>query len=689
MNIPARPLLRCVLAAALLPSSALAGGTQINRLSSFEDFSKGESKNAIISPQGQVLVGYADSSTTLEDSELVLRCAAKGSKIYAGTGQPAAVYEVQAHKGKPRFRKLAQLPGVSVTSVVKDSQGRILAAVLPGAKIYQIIPGKKPKIFAELLAGRIWDLQMHKGTLYAATGPEGRVFSISRKGKSKLALDTEAVDVMTLLSMKDALLAGTANNAAVYRVGSKPEGELLEAFEGNEVRALRQEGRYLYAVVNEFSSPGLSELNKMVQKVAEASVTGSEQTRTRLENESAKSSGKVYRMSLHKGKSSSAMAESVWESLFEKEGQYFTDLTPVEGGRSAIVTSSGEGKVYRIRGFQSPSLVADFEEQQASAVCKAPSGAIMAFSAGPAAAHRLVFAQANQASYVTEPLDADYPAQYGQLRLRGQGALKVQTRSGPSERIDARWTPFRSVSLKKDGIFRVGQIAAKRMRFLQVKVSLASPTDRLDALEVFYRAHNLAPHMGEITVGGPKFEPESDSEPPSSLEVKWESQARDGDELVYELALRPVRKGSGWKALNRGETVSEESYELPTSNLPDGIYELSVTASDELANGSRDAKRDRRVSDPFLVDKSRPKVLSVQRKGKRVSGKVSDKLSRIHDVAYRIDQGSYRAASATDGIFDEHEEGFEIELPDTLHESSRIMIRVRDEQGNRHTRAID
>lgn len=668
--------------AMLCPASALAGGTKLRNIKTFGELSKGETKNAIIAPKGTVIVGYTDQSADIPGTELVLSCQSAGSKAYAATGMPAAVYEVSQGKGTPTFRELSKLPGVAVTAVAKDNKGRVFAATLPGSKIYQIAKGKKPKVFADLKAGRIWDLQMHRGRLYAATGPEGRVFSISASGKATLVLDTEAVDVLTLLSLPDALLAGTANQARIYQVTDKKEGLLLREFDGKEVRALRSKGNQIYATVNAFESRGLGGLGKMVQKVNESSVTGAAPIRDQLKEESRKASGTLYRMTLQGPAKASSMAESAWESLFEKDDQYFTDLAVVEGGKAAMVTSSQEGKVYRVRGFAQPTLIADFDQQQASAICQLSSGAMMAFTAGPASVHRLAAAQAKSATYLTEPLDAGLPAQYGMLRLRGKDKLSVRTRSGPSEEIDGRWTPWRTVALKQDGIFRAGSINAKRMRFLQVEVRLDSVTASLDTLEFFYRPFNLAPAMKEITIAAPKFDAESDEAPETMQEVKWSADARDDDDLHFDLAIRPVQSRSGWTPLNRGEPVTEETFELNTQSFPDGLYELSVTASDEPSNGSAQAKKERRVSEPFLIDKARPGFSQVKRKGMRITGNAIDKLSRIRDVSYQIDNRGYRLASPVDGLYDEHQEAFEIELPAQTPANARILIRTRDEQGN-------
>jgi len=124
--------------------------------------------------------------------------------------------------------------------------------------------------------------------------------------------------------------------------------------------------------------------------------------------------------------------------------------------------------------------------------------------------------------------------------------------------------------------------------------------------------------------------------------------------------------------------------------LPDGIYELQLTASDEPAVGSAAAGIDVLISEPFVVDRTRPTLEGVKVEGLRITGVAKDQGGFIHDVAFAIDGGDFRAASAADGVFDSPSERFEIALPGDLGPGGhRVVVRARDARGNLDTTALE
>ena len=113
------------------------------------------------------------------------------------------------------------------------------------------------------------------------------------------------------------------------------------------------------------------------------------------------------------------------------------------------------------------------------------------------------------------------------------------------------------------------------------------------------------------------------------------------------------------------------------------MYEIDVTASDEPSNGSGSARTDHLVSDPVVVDRGRPTVSGTAAPGLVVRGTATDALSIINDVTFSVDGGPFRTASASDGLFDEPTEKFELKLPQDLAPGRhRVVVRARDARGN-------
>ena len=114
-----------------------------------------------------------------------------------------------------------------------------------------------------------------------------------------------------------------------------------------------------------------------------------------------------------------------------------------------------------------------------------------------------------------------------------------------------------------------------------------------------------------------------------------------------------------------------------------------MRASDEPSNGAGAAASDVLISEPFVIDRTRPTLEAVSASGGRITGVAKDRGSYVHDVAFAIDGGEFRAASASDGLFDSSTEKFELVLPGDLGPGvHRVVVRARDARGNLDTFAL-
>jgi hypothetical protein len=304
--------------------------------------------------------------------------------------------------------------------------------------------------------------------------------------------------------------------------------------------------------------------------------------------------------------------------------------------------------------------------------------------------YQLRAAAATGAKYRTEVFDAAQPASYGAIVLRGAG-LSLRARVGPTAAHDRQWSEWKSVPLRKGIAGLRGSLATlPHRRYLELEVSLESPSSELRSIEMFYAPENLAPLLTAVDVDHPTFENGSNDEPSSNMTIKWKVDARDNDDLVYDVRIRP--EGSTekeWIKLNdSNKLVTAKELKLDLTTMPDGVYEVEVTASDEPANGSANAKSDELRSAPFVVDRQRPEVTGISVKGRKLTAKANDAGGYVHDVAYSIDGGPFRSASPADGIFDSPAEDLAIELPELDKGKHRIVLRARDSFGNIGTSAV-
>ncbi|WP_143140716.1 hypothetical protein [Nannocystis exedens] len=686
---------------ALAPASAGAGGTRSFHLGDFDDFDAGEAEGAAIEGSGKVTVGLLPARGEVKGAASVFSCVAdpkdKGA-AYLGTADRSGVQRIKlttpskAGAAEPAASKLAELPGAVVSAMTTLPGGDLLAATLPGGTIHRIDAKGKVSEFAKLQVEQIWALVPHEGRLYVGTGPKGELFSLDLNGKDpKVVLDSDEKDILAVLPVGKDVVVGTSPGAKVLQVGPASDGVLVHDFAGDEVRALALVDGGLVAAVNDFTDRGLSSVQALTKNLNRTSLVG-QPAEGSLDATSggggAQSSADLFFVALGAKRDLARASEATWESWLHKDKQYFTGLLAGAKGSEVLVSASQQGKVYRVRGRRDVATVADLDERQATALCRLGDGAVLAATGDGAGAYRLAAAPAQKARYRTKVLDAKQPSTFGAVYLRGKG-VTLRARSGPSEEPDKRWSEWKPVTLKKEGDALAGALALPTRRFVELEVTLADGGELRD-VQLFYAPENLAPLVAGVDVARPEFELGDDDEPEGKLTIKWKAEARDDDDLVYEVRVRPEGTGDKeWISLSGAEPVTKKEYKWDLDSVPDGVYEAQIIASDEPSNGIARAARDEVVSAPFVVDHRRPAIDGVKVSGLSITGTASDEGGQIHDVAFSVDGGPFRAASPSDGLFDTGREGFQLTLPEPLAPGRhRVVLRARDAFGNIGSHAV-
>jgi len=688
---------------ALAPAGAGAGGTRSFHLGDFDDFDAGEAEGAAIEGSGKVTVGLVPARGEVKGAASVFSCAAdpkdKGA-VYLGTADGSGVQRIKlvtpskAGAAEPAATKLAPLPGAVVSALTTLPGGDVLAATLPGGTIHRIDAKGKVSEFAKLQVEQIWALVPHEGRLLVGTGPKGELFSLDLQGKDpKVVLDSDEKDILAVLPVGKEVVVGTSPGAKVLQVASASDGILVHDFAGDEVRALALVDGGLVAAVNDFTDRGLSSVQALTKNLNRTSLVGQPAEGSLDATSSgggAQSSADLFFVALGPKRDLARAAEATWESWLHKDKQYFTALLadPSARGSEVLVAASQQGKVYRVRGRRDVATVADLDERQATALCRLGDGAVLATTGDGAGAYRLAVAPAQKARYRTKVLDAKQPSVFGAVYLRGSG-VTLRARSGPGDEPDKRWSEWKPVTLKKEGDALAGALGLPTRRYVELEVTLATGGELRD-VQLFYAPENLAPLVAGVDVARPEFELADDDEPDSKLTIKWKAEARDDDDLVYEIRVRPEgTSDKEWISLSGAEPVTKKEYKWDLGSVPDGVYEAQVIASDEPSNGISRAARDEVVSAPFVVDHKRPAIDGVKVNGLAITGTASDDGGQIHDVAFSVDGGPFRAASPSDGLFDTGRESFQLTLPEPLTPGRhRVVLRARDSFGNIGSHAV-
>jgi hypothetical protein len=167
--------------------------------------------------------------------------------------------------------------------------------------------------------------------------------------------------------------------------------------------------------------------------------------------------------------------------------------------------------------------------------------------------------------------------------------------------------------------------------------------------------------------------------------VSWEAKDPDGDKLDYKLCYRGTGEKE-WKLLKDELTVT--SYTWDTETVPDGEYELRVVASDSPSNPPDKAQTGEKVSEPILIDNTRPTIESLKAvpagEGQwKIGGKAVDAMSIIVEIQYSADSKDWVAVDPAGGIFDSKTAEFEFTLKKLDKGEHTVAVKAADAAGNR------
>lgn len=144
------------------------------------------------------------------------------------------------------------------------------------------------------------------------------------------------------------------------------------------------------------------------------------------------------------------------------------------------------------------------------------------------------------------------------------------------------------------------------------------------------------------------------------------------------------------KPADNGEkqTTKETSYKWDTTKIPDGTYWLKVIASDRTSNAVGFLSEEKKVG-PIIVVNTPPVVKTFKKelvvnpdKTVSVNGYAYDSLIPVTGVQYKIDEGDWMSAEATDGMFDSISEPFAISTQPLKSGSRTIGVKAIDAAGN-------
>lgn len=672
-----------------LTVSAFAGGTRIFQVSTLQDFLRGEAKGVEISTEGYLSPGPKFDVYDLKVSSVWSLLAHSNGKIFVGTGNSGKIYL----KDGKTYKEIYDAQALAVSSIVEAPDG-VYASVIPEGKIHRLnSDGSNGKEWASLPEKYIWSLAVGAdGTLYAGTGPNGKIFTINKKGETKEIFSSQGDHIVKLVPDFNGNILASSARGVLYRV-SKDKVTAVISFPRREISAVavRKDGEIILGVN---TAPLKAQPPTVIRPQEPKKKEGEEEAPPERisqggEQPPQKPRGnmEIYRLS----------ANGTLRLLLRVEGMMATDIAVLDD-KSALVATNYNGMIIKIDANNSSSLWASTEESSVTSVATRKGVPLLVAVSSPGKIYEVVAGKSKDASYTSRVFDAGFISSWGWITWNSDGNVTVETRSGNTDNPETGgWSDWESVGEKS------APVKSPQARFIQFRVKWANSSAKVSNIRIAYKPSNQPPALlaidvrtsssdsssdGSASPAPQQQSPSAQQEGGSAVLIKWRVENPDNDFLNFYLYYR--KEGETlWVPIST-EPINKTSYRWDASDVPDGWYRVRVVASDSASNPPNEVLTDEIISQPFLVDNNRPVVRNLKiDRNNVVTGSAVDSFSRITRIDYCLDGGKWVTVFPVDGIFDQTEEQFRIELGKLEAGTHNVTVTVFDEGGNKGVEAIN
>ncbi len=706
----------------LTAASAWAVSSSLWESDSKNDFDSGEPDGVSVMPPGQVVLGPKTSEASLDT--LYAWSLAEDSKggIYAGTGSDGEVFKVSPGGEAEVF---AELELQQVFALAAGRKGVLYAGGFPGGKVYSI--DAKGQVSEHFDTGQdsVWALCLTPGgNLIAATGDEGQLFKIEADGKGSLLYDSSERRILSLICDAEGnVFAGSEQSGIIYRIDSSGRAFVHYDTDLEEVTSMTMDADgNLYAA----SSPG-----DLFMKIPPKAVPGAHPAAAAAAavQHSPRPKGAVTPPgipAIPSGKKRTSfiykIAKDGTATKFWKSPEKLIFSLAFDG-ENILAGTGDDGIVYLITPDGEDSTYFRVDRKQALGLLWSASGQIAVSTGNDAAVVFLGDGYASEGVFISQVHDATSVSKWGRVfseaDIPRQTSLAFSTRSGNSEKPDDTWSEWSRERGGDDGFVPESPVA----RFVQWRARLTTSnhqkTPTLRKVTVAYLQTNLAPQVKSITVAGNNGEKKkggaadagkSKAMPAAAafaassnagskasnkgvktaptahktkLKIKWKANDANGDDLEYALFFKGTDE-KRWKLIE--DELTEKKREWDTEAVPDGEYHVKLVASDSPSNPGESSLATERVSEPFIVDNTPPRVESLRAVRNattyKISVVVSDNLSPVRTAQYSIDAGDWAAVFPADGIFDSLSEKLAFSTEPLEEGEHTIVVKAVDYFGN-------
>ena len=692
--------------------TASAQGTRQWTVTRYDEFERGTPTDVAVRNDGRLEAAPALRTIATTQSNFLWSLAATKTDLYAGTGAASGGSQLLRIDSKGAVTTAASFKELAVQAVLPLPDGSVLAATSPDGKVYRITAGSAtPQVIFEEKTKYIWAMALAKdGDLLIAAGSPSAIYKVSLKtpaARPTVFFKSGDQHIRSLLVAPDGTVyAGSDGAGLIYRITPDGKPFALYAAPRHEITslALDDHGNLYAAAVGDRRTPALPPLPAAGQLGASITILQPGSALSASNNSLVPDGSEIYRISPDGTPLRLvALRQDVVYALAVRNGALYAG-------------SGNRGHVYRID-MENPGSytdVAHTETSQVTAIAQTASGIALA-TANSGKVLQLSDIPSPNATYLSDVFDGETTTRWGRVETHGStSGVDLFVRSGNVENahdsLAHLWSDWAPVKPNQ------APLPVPAARYVQWKAVL-HPGAQLQSVTVNYLQRNLPPQVDDLIVqpgaraanntGGttstavpisfrttlsaaPSLSLGETSTPPliaqkdrNAVTARWLAHDPNNDDLRYAVDYR----GTGEQAWHRlKDHITGTSYSFDASLLPDGDYELRITATDEAVHTPGEALENTRTSDVFTVDTTPPVpdtlTATVTNGRLHATFEATDATSPISKAEISLDAGPWQYLEPLGGLSDSRTEHYDVTLPVTGTGEHTVAIRVFDRQEN-------
>lgn len=697
--------------------SAPAQGTRQWTTSRYDEFERGTPVNIAVRNDGRLEPAPTLRALASTPATFLWSLAASGTDLFAGSGAVSGGSQLLRINSKGAVSTAAQFKELNVQAVLAPRDGGVLAATSPDGKVYRFAgQGVTPAVVfdASAVAEKpkyLWALaQEPGGKLLVATGAPAAIYRVNpanASAKPELLFRSGDQHIRSLAVAPDGTVyAGSDGAGIIYRIAPNGRAFGLYAAPKHEITALALDsaGNLYAAGVGDRRPPSLPPLPASGQTAVSISILQPGSSISATGNTVVPDGSEIYRIA----------PDGTPMRLLQLREDVVYALAFRNG---ALYAGTGNrGRVYRVDTAEAGSYtdIAHSEASQVTAMAQTPAGIALA-TANSGKVALISDVVATNATYTSDVFDGETATRWGRMEVLGSAAgVDVYARSGnvenPRDSLSNLWSDWTAI--------KPGQtpLPVPATRYLQWKAVL-HPGAQLRSVTVNYLQRNLPPQVDDVVVQpgarvsppGPPIGPGSvsisfrgapSSAPPLGLgentpppliaqrdrnyiTARWLAHDPNNDDLMFALDFRDVHEQT-WHRIK--DKISERAYSFDAALLPDGEYEVRVTASDGPVHTGADTLSAERISQPFTVDTTPPvpgPLTATVRDGTmHATFEARDATSPIAHAEFSLDAGPWLYLEPVDRLSDSPNERYDWTVPVTGAGEHTVAVRVSDRNEN-------